>query len=141
MALTSPGFLADKSALARLRNPSVAAVLVPLVVNGQLAACSVLDLELLYSARGYGDFVATRAELAGYPRLDTTQADFDRAVAVMEQLAQRGQHRAAGLPDLLLAATAERHGVTLLHYDADFELIASVTGQAARWVVPRGSVP
>jgi predicted nucleic acid-binding protein len=44
------------------------------------------------------------------------------------------------LPDLLLAAVAERRGVTLLHYDADFDLVAEITGQAARWIVPRGSL-
>jgi predicted nucleic acid-binding protein len=133
--------MADKSALARLRHPTVAAALLPLVVDGQLAMCGVLDLELLYSARGYQNFIAIRTELAGYPRLDVEQADFDRAVDVMESLARRGQHRAAGLPDLLLAAVAERHRVTLLHYDADFDLLAAITGQAARWIVPRGSVP
>jgi len=118
----------------------VAAVLVPLVGDGRLATCGLLDLEILYSARSHRDFVATRQELAGYPRLEVAQADFDRAVAVMEQLARRGQHRAAGLPDLLLAAVAERHAVTLLHYDAHFDLIGGVTGQAMRWVVARGSV-
>ena len=118
----------------------MAAVLVPLVGDGRLATCGLLDLEILYSARSHRDFVATRQELAGYPRLEVAQADFDRAVAVMEQLARRGQHRAAALPDLLLAAVAERHAVTLLHYDAHFDLIGGVTGQAMRWVVARGSV-
>jgi hypothetical protein len=59
----------------------------------------------------------------------------------MEPLARRGQHRAAGLPDLLLAAIAERHSVTLLHYDADFDVVAAITGQPTQWVAPRGSVP
>ena len=59
----------------------------------------------------------------------------------MEALAQRGQHRAVGLPDLLIAAVAERAGLTVLHYDADYDLVAAVTGQPARWVVPRGAVP
>jgi predicted nucleic acid-binding protein len=58
----------------------------------------------------------------------------------MSLLARRGRHRAAGLPDLLQAAVAERHAVTLLHYDSDFDLIAAVTGQPMQWVVPRGSV-
>jgi predicted nucleic acid-binding protein len=49
--------------------------------------------------------------------------------------------RSVGLPDLLIAAVAERERVTVLHYDADYEIIAKVTGQAIRWVVPRGSVP
>jgi hypothetical protein len=34
------------------------------------------------------------------------------------------------VPDLLVAATAELAGLTVLHVDKDFELIAGVTGQA-----------
>ena len=54
-------------------------------------------------------------------------------------LADRGHHRAAPLPDLIIAAVAEDHGLSVLHYNADFELIAAVTGQSVQWVVPRGS--
>jgi predicted nucleic acid-binding protein len=69
------------------------------------------------------------------------QADFDRAIQVMEHLAQRGQHRAVGLPDLLIAAMGERAQLTVLHYDADYDLVAADTGQPTQWVVPRGSIP
>jgi len=55
-------------------------------------------------------------------------------------LAERSQHRAVPLPDLLVAACAERAGLCVLHYDADFDRIAELTGQEARWIVPRGSV-
>lgn len=53
----------------------------------------------------------------------------DRAVDVLTLLAGRGHHRAPSLPDLLVAATAERSGLTVLHVDKDFELIAEVTHQ------------
>ena len=132
--------MVDRSALARLRQPAVAARLVPLLDAGQVAVSGVLELEVLYSARSHSDFLAIREELRGYPRLALVEADFARAVDIMELLARRGQHRAAGLPDLLQAALAERHGLVLLHYDADFELIASVTGQPMQWIVPRGTV-
>jgi hypothetical protein len=62
-----------------------------------------------------------------------------RALEVQAELARRGKHRGVALPDLLIAATAERHSVTLLHYDRDYELIASVTGQATQWIVPPGT--
>jgi predicted nucleic acid-binding protein len=55
-------------------------------------------------------------------------------------LAERGTHRGAPVPDLIIAAAAERAGVTLLHYDADFDLIASVTGQPCEWVVEHGTI-
>lgn len=52
------------------------------------------------------------------------------ATRVQEILTQRGQHRSAGAVDLVVAATAELQGLTLLHRDRDFECIAAVTGQA-----------
>lgn len=54
----------------------------------------------------------------------------DRAVAVQLILADRGQHRAPSIPDLLIAATAELAQLTVLHVDKDFDLIADITGQA-----------
>lgn len=60
-------------------------------------------------------------------------------LARLDELAAKSAHRGAALPDLLIAATAERHGVTVLHYDHEYDLIAMVTGQAVRWVVPRGT--
>jgi predicted nucleic acid-binding protein len=141
MAL-APGYIADKSALARLRHPSVSAVLSPLILAGQVATCSVIELEILYSARNHADFLRTRAtRLRAFPLIPLVQADFDRAVDVMEELARRGLHRAAGLPDLLIAAVAEREQLTVLHYDADYDVVAAVTRQTMQWVMPRGTVP
>ena len=135
-------YLVDKSALARVgRQVPVRDALERLDANGILATSPVIELEIGYSARGLADFLAVREELRGYPRLHFEEADFERAANVMELLSRRGQHRAAGLPDLLQAALAERHGTTLLHYDGDFELLATLTGQPAEWVVRRGSVP
>lgn len=66
---------------------------------------------------------------------------WDRALEVQRDLSRGGQLRSAKIPDLLVAATAERHGVTVLHYDGDFDRIAEITGQPTEWVVPAGSVP
>lgn len=134
-------YLVDKSAFARMRLPAVYTVLDPLIRAGEVAICGVITLEMLYSARGIADFRAVRDELANaLASIPTTQADFDRAIDVMELLAARGQHRAAGLPDLLIAAVAERNGLIVIHYDEDFDRIAAVTGQPVRWVVSRGSL-
>jgi len=86
--------------------------------------------------------MATRAVRSrAFPLIPMIQADFDRAIQVMEELGRRGRHRAVGLPDLLIAALAERAGLTVLHYNADDDLVAAVTGQAVQWVAPRGSIP
>lgn len=138
----SSRYLADKSALARLHQPPVRDVLAPLIHSRALATCSVLDLEVLFSARTHDEYVRERRlRRAVFAMLEIDQVVCDRAVEVQAALAARGQHRAASLPDLLIAACAEHHGVSVLHYDGDFDLIAEVTGQQVTWVVPRGSVP
>jgi predicted nucleic acid-binding protein len=132
-------YLDDKSALARLKHPAVAARLWPIFED--VATCSIVDLEILYSARSHGDVAATLRERRALPRVGFAQADFDRAADVLELLARNGHHRAAGIPDLLIAALAERQSLVVLHYDKDFDLIAAVTRQAVEWVLPAGSVP
>ena len=125
-----------------MNNPTVDAALTALLVTGLVARCGVLDLEILFSARNHADLVSTRRRLAiGYHNVDTVQADFDRAAGVMELLAKIGKHRSAKLPDLLLAAVAERALLTVIHYDKDFDEIAAATGQPMQWAVPAGSVP
>lgn len=141
MAVTA-AYLADTSALARLRNPIVAAELVPLIEAGMVATCAVIDSELAWSTRTGDEFDAVRADReAGYERLETTDRDWQRAFDVQADLWRTGRVRAVGFPDLLIAAIAEREGVTILHYDSDFDMVAEVNGQPTRWVVPRGSVP
>jgi len=81
-----------------------------------------------------------RPTAAGYEWLATHDEDWRRAIEVQGALWRGGRIRAVGLPDLLIAAVAERERVTVVHYDGDYELIAQVTGQPVRWVVPRGTV-
>ena len=132
----------DKSAFARLHQQVVAAALSPAIREGLVARCGILELEVLFSARNAQDIDLTRCDLAqALPLAETAQADFERAAAVMQLLAEAGLHRGVPVPDLIIAAVAERHGLTVLHYDADFDHVARVTGQAMQWVVPRGSVP
>ncbi len=138
----APRYIADKSALARLRYPEVNAALSPLILSGDVATCALIEMEILYSARGYDELVKTRdTRSRAFPSIPITQADFDRAIQTMEALARSGRHRAVGIPDLLIAAVAERVGLTLLHYDADFDFVANITRQPMQWVVPRGTVP
>jgi predicted nucleic acid-binding protein len=134
-------FLADKSALTRRETrPEVRAVIEPLLLAGRIATCGIVDLELLYSARDPRTYRQLARALEGMPRVALTQSTVERALAVQAQLARTSQHRAVALPDLLIAACAEAQGLTVLHYDADYELIAKITKQPTRWVVARGSV-
>ncbi|HEU4947729.1 MAG TPA: PIN domain nuclease [Kribbella sp.] len=133
-------YLIDKSALARLAVGDVAAVLRGLVESGLTATAGMVTLEMLYSARNGDDHGRILAGMQAHEWLYIEDEDFGRAIEVQRQLAASGRHRAVSLADLLIAAVAERHGVTVLHYDADFDLISEVTGQPTRWVVPRGSI-
>jgi predicted nucleic acid-binding protein len=118
----------------------VRAVVEPLLLSQELATCSIVDLEILYSAQGAADYMATAEALRGMPRAPLGEGCGRRALEVQAMLAARSQHRGVSLPDLLVAACAEHAGLTVLHYDSDFERIGAVTGQPTQWVVPRGSV-
>lgn len=136
------GYLADTSALARLRHRPVAVVLGPLIEAGLIATCGVIEFELGWAARSAKEFDEFRADRdAGYEWLSTHDEDWRRALAVQAALWRSGRVRAVGFPDLLVAAVAERERVAVLHYDSDYDLIAHVTGQAVQWVVPQGTVP
>ena len=135
----APLYLADKSALARLGHDAVAARLGPLLVDGLIATCPIIDLEVLYSARSLADYEEMLDERRAMPSYPITAAVTGRAVEVQHELARKGRHRLP-LPDLLIAAVAELNDLAVLHYDADFDRIAAITNQPTEWVVPRGSL-
>src|SRR5690349_5686875 len=130
MAMTT--WLIDRSALARLAVSPDAAEWAARIERGLIRIATVTRLEVGYSARSGSDVRAGFAHppLSSMPVEYMTPAIEDRAVEVLTLLADRGQHRAPSIPDLIIAATAELAGLTVLHLDKDFEIIATVTGQA-----------
>ena len=136
MALT---YILDTSVVKRLARAPVREVVEPLAAVGELARPSICDLEVGYSARNAEEWDQIIAALDAFDPVDTTAAHVRRALQVQRLLARRSQ-RGRKIPDLLVAAAAEELDVAVLHYDADFDLIASVTGQRCEWVVPAGTV-
>lgn len=124
-------WLIDKSAIARLHLSSNVAEWASRIERGLVRICTVTRLEVGYSARSAHDHRALLAEppMASMPVEYLTPKIEDRALELQTVLAERGQHRAPSVPDLLIAATAELADLTILHVDKDFELIADVTGQ------------
>ncbi len=124
-------WLIDKSALVRLSSSVDAAEWATRVQRGLVRISTVTRLEVGFSARSAEDLLdsSTRPPLGSMPVEYLTPTIEDRALEVQTLLAGRGQHRAASVPDLLLAATAELALLTVLHVDKDYELIADVTGQ------------
>jgi predicted nucleic acid-binding protein len=126
-------WLIDKSALARLGASPDAEEWSSRIGRGLVRITTVTRLEVGYSARSGADLRAGMRQppLSAMPVEYLTPAIEDRAVQVQAILADRGEHRAPSIPDLLIAATAELAGLAILHLDKDFELIAEATGQPA----------
>ena len=124
-------WLIDKSALARLATSPDAAEWATRIERGLVRITTVTRLEVGYSARSGQDLRTGFAQppLASMPVEYMTPAIEDRAAEVLTLLADRGQHRAPSVPDLIIAATAELAGLTVLHLDKDFDVIAVITGQ------------
>lgn len=133
-------YLIDKSALARMVHEPVARRLTPIIEAGAAATCAIIELAILYSARNHQEHerIRRRRELA-YDHAPVTGETLARAIEVQGELARKGRHRVP-IPDLIIAAVAEKAGLTVLHYANDYDLIAEVTGQSVEWVVARGTV-
>ncbi len=131
MAVTS--WLVDKSAYVRMQAGQAANIAVwnSRIERGLMRLSAVTRLELGFSARSgeVGREAFGLPPLSLMPIEHLTPAMEDRAFEVQMLLADRGQHRAPSIPDLLIAATAEKAGLTVLAVDKDFDIIAEVTGQ------------
>lgn len=132
-------WLIDKSAPARLAAGPDAAEWAARIERGLVRITTVTRLEVGCSARSGPDVRAgfARPPLSAMPVEYLTRAIEDRAVEVLTLFAARGQHRAPSVPDLIIAATAELAGLTVLHVDKDFDVIADVTGQPMERLIVR----
>jgi predicted nucleic acid-binding protein len=136
MALTH---LVDTSVLTRLDRPDVRDVIQPKAERGELARAGISDLEIGYSARSAAEWDRLADALQLFDLVETTSEHIRRARQVQRLLASKHQ-RGRKVPDLLIAAAAEAKGLTVLHYDADFDRIAAVTGQPTEWVASPGTI-
>lgn len=136
--MTSAQFLIDTSALARFMRPAADTYgWDQAVAAGLIAVCPITELEFFYSARSAKDRELAIDELReAFGWVPVHDRAYARAWEVQGQLTALGQHRGAGPVDLVVAATAELFGLTLLHHDRDFATIAGVTGQYLRWYGP-----
>lgn len=129
--------LLDTSAFTQSRrNLNAANRVDELAQSGDLAVSSIIMLEILFAAQNRRDWVRLRKALDVLPHVELTQPV--DAVEVQRRLVDRGQHRTP-IIDVLVAATAAEHGLTVLHYDRDFERLSEVTGGAHEWVIPAGT--
>ena len=132
MAVTN--WLIDKSAYVRMQSGQATEIDAwnSRIERGLVRLSTITRLELGYSVRSgeKGRAAFGLPPLSMMPVEHLTPAMEDRAFEVQMLLADRGQHRAPSIPDLLIAATAEKAGLTVLAVDKDFDLIAEITGQS-----------
>ncbi|MFJ6616039.1 PIN domain nuclease [Kitasatospora sp. NPDC091335] len=136
------GFLIDTSAVARLiTRPAALSLWGEALAAGRIGMCAPTEGEVLYSARSAAELRAMRAQ---FQRLYTWWVVPDdvwpQVSSLQIGLAESGCHRSAGVVDLMVAVTAMHHGLTVLHYDRDFETIAKHADLKARWLAEPGSL-
>jgi hypothetical protein len=105
-----------------------------------IATCEPVLLELLYSAKGRSDYRSLRSDLSLLPQLELNGHAARLALRTQSELAERSQHRGPAPVDLLVAAIAEVHGATVVHYDRHFDAIARVSRQPVEWLARRGTL-
>lgn len=134
--------LLDTSVWAARRRPQVQRWFESKVLAREIAVCDQVRLELLHSARTVAEFRTIRSSLSVLPYCPMDAPSWSRVVDVYERLAAVGPrwHRSVKHPDVIIAACAEAAGLTLVHYDKDFDAIGAVTGQPMRWVAAQGSL-
>jgi predicted nucleic acid-binding protein len=124
-----------------MRHPDVGARVAPLIEAGLVATTAGLDAEALYSARNPVEYEQLWVDRrVAYEYLPTEDEHWRAALQAQRELARQGRHRAVGMPDLLTAVLAAAHGLTVVHYDADFETAATVVAFEQAWVMPSGSL-
>ncbi|MEU8650342.1 PIN domain nuclease [Streptomyces sp. NPDC048737] len=139
--MSTAAYLIDTSALVRVLKQPARALWEKPLEEGLIARCPLTEIEFLHSAENAEDRAALVEDLdALFGWVPVDDRAVTRAWDVQRELTEKGRPRSAGAVDLLVAATAELHGLTVLHHDNDFETIASVTGQPAQWLVAPGSL-
>jgi predicted nucleic acid-binding protein len=132
--------LADTSVWHWARDPAARAALQAELDRGTIATCAIVDAELMVSARNARDADSLMAERHALRWLATPDDIWDAVLGTQRALVDSSRHRTVKIPDLIVAAVAGRHDATVLHYDADYDAIADITGQPMRWLIPKGTL-
>jgi predicted nucleic acid-binding protein len=135
--------IVDTSAWVRRHHPEVDTWFSAAFLAGDLAICDMVALEILSGAPNRRWYERMRDLLSGAPWIGMGRAEWARAMEVhwmLERDLGTNARRGVKHADLLIAAAAEAHGLELVHYDQDFDLIQRVTQQPMQWAAPRGSL-
>lgn len=133
--------IADTSARIRTHARGVREQWVAAVESEQIATCSIVTMELLFSARDAASVAQTEKIEAAFRQIPVTASVQRAAIAAVRELAQggAGNHRVPP-PDLMIAAAAQEAGVGVLHYDNHYDRLAEVLNFDSVWIAPPGSL-
>jgi predicted nucleic acid-binding protein len=137
--------LLDSSAWARLSDPALEdgrlAEIADAFEAGRIATCLPFLLEAGYSARNAHDHDQLFEDLLALPHCAVDETVEQRALEAQRQLARAGHHRLPPV-DLIIAALADRHGLGVLHYDRDYDLLSERTDLrfASVWLAAAGTI-
>jgi predicted nucleic acid-binding protein len=133
--MSSSLYLIDTSGLFRILQDKLRQAWSDHLAAGVVATCPVVELEFLHSARSLADRLEKQRLLRDvFGWIPMSERACDRAEEVQQLMTEAGTYRSAGAIDLLIAATAERAGLTVLCDDRDFVAVGRVTGQPVRLV-------
>ncbi|MFD6885985.1 PIN domain nuclease [Streptomyces sp. NPDC059957] len=139
--LTEGDFLIDTSAAHRITLPGPFSTWRPALAAGRIGMCAVTEVEALYSARSTAQYTQMRQAFTDlYVWHEIPDDVWARVGAAQSALAEAGCVRSAGVVDLVVAVTAMRHRLTVLHYDRDFETLAKHIELRTRWLAEPGSI-
>jgi predicted nucleic acid-binding protein len=133
--------IADTSAWARASHPLVRDLWVAALRGRQIATCSIVTLELVYSARDVQEFTVVEADQALLRDVPVPASAQRAAIGALRDLASDGpgQHRVP-LADALIAAAAQDAGIDVLHYDHHYDRLAQALHFTSVWVAPPGAL-
>jgi predicted nucleic acid-binding protein len=112
------------------------------VRSGELVACPLVTLEMIYDAPDREAVERVAVAMAGFRQAPISRSVSEAAIWAVRELAQRGApgaHRVR-VPDALIAAAAAECGVGVLHYDRHFDTLATVLPFGSQWAAPPGSI-
>lgn len=134
-------YIIDTSAASRMSHPEVSRRLRALLATGVVATTAALDAEALAAVPGLSEYEQRLADhRATREYLPTNDEHWHTALGAQRALAKVGAHNKVDITDLLTAALASAHKLTVVHYDAGFETAATVLTFRHRWVMPRGTI-
>lgn len=140
---TGRELVVDNSAFQRGGHPAVRADWLRAIDEGHLYRSSILEFEVLYSARNAREHTELREEIEAFRPLELSGDVADAALQAQAELARHapGFHRVSH-QDYLVAAVAAAHGLGVLHYDSDFDRIAEHSSLAFEsvWIAPAGTL-